>query len=182
MIVSIIDCSWVDCRADCGVEVRVLIDISQQCLKLFDGGVLLSAYPISSAKNGIGQLINSGCTPLGRHRICQKIGDDLPMNAVLVGRAFTGEIYDESLASQHPQRDWILTRILRLAGVEDGVNKGEINGVSCDSCERYIYIHGTPDSEPMGVPRSHGCIRMRNADVLALYAQVSVGTAVEIVA
>ncbi len=99
------------------------------------------------------------------------------MNSVLVGRRPTGEIYSEALAQQFPQRDWILSRILWLSGLEVGKNRlGQV-----DTMQRYIYIHGTPDREPMGAPHSHGCIRMRNADVVQLFDQVTVGTEVEIV-
>lgn len=100
------------------------------------------------------------------------MGAGLPINAVFVGRRFTGEIYSEALAQQYPQRDWILSRILWLSGVEVGKNRlGNV-----DSMRRFIYIHGTPDTEPMGVARSHGCIRMRNDDVLDLFERVPVGT------
>ena len=97
---------------------------------------------------------------------------------VFVGRRFTGEIYTPELAIQYPERDWILTRILWLSGRERGYNKsGDI-----DSLRRYIYIHGTPDSEPMGIPASHGCIRMRNTDLIELFEQVEQGTEVDITA
>jgi L,D-transpeptidase YbiS len=102
------------------------------------------------------------------------IGAGQPVNTVFVGRRPTGEIWTPELAAQFPQRDWILTRILWLSGCEPGFNRLG----NCDSMRRYIYIHGTPDSEPMGVPRSHGCIRMRNADVIALFDQVAAGTPV----
>ncbi|WFF39669.1 L,D-transpeptidase [Moraxella nasibovis] len=147
-------------------------------MSVYDGDVLLCHFPVSTAKNGTGQLINTGCTPLGRHKIAQKIGGEYPKNAVFVGRQFTGEIYDDTLGKANPDRDWILSRILWLEGCEMGVNQGEnANGV-CDSFARYIYIHGTPDTEPMGVPRSHGCVRMRNDDVIALYDMVGVDTKV----
>ena len=86
----------------------------------------------------------------------------------------TGEIFSADLAQAFPERDWILTRILWLCGEERGINRGG----NVDSQRRYIYIHGTPDSEPMGVPRSHGCIRMRNQDVLELFERVPAGTQV----
>ncbi len=126
--------------------------------------------------------MGSHCTPLGRHVIVDKIGAHLPIGSVFVARVPTGEIYSEALALAHPDRDWILTRILRLAGTEDGFNKGiDADGTNCDSFARYIYIHGTPDSEPMGIPRSHGCVRMRNDDIIALFEQVCVGTLVKII-
>lgn len=82
-----------------------------------------------------------------------------------IARKPTGEVYDTDLANQFPERDWILSRILWLSGLEEGFNRGE----GCDTYQRYIYIHGTPDSEPMGMPMSHGCIRMRNTDVIELF-------------
>ncbi|MGC9385313.1 MAG: L,D-transpeptidase family protein [Hydrogenovibrio sp.] len=153
------------------------ISISQQTLSLWGKAEdlePLQTYAVSTALNGVGARKNSGQTPLGRHLIRAKIGEGQPLNAVFVGRRPTGEIYSDALARQYPQRDWILTRILWLSGLEKGVNRlGEV-----DTMQRYIYIHGTPDTEPMGWPKSHGCVRMRNADLLKLFDQVSVGTEV----
>lgn len=155
----------------------IIIRLSDQRLILIDGGQETS-FPISSAKLGAGQQAGSYQTPLGRHVIRAKIGRDAPLGAVFVGRRPTGEIYSAELASQFPQRDWILSRILWLSGLEKGFNRlGRV-----DTMRRYIYIHGTPDSEPMGIPASHGCIRMRNADVISLFDRVSAGTSVEILA
>lgn len=161
-------------------EPYILINIATQQLTLVLAANQHLIYPISTAKNGTGQLKNTGCTPLGKHMISEKFGENLPMNSVFVARAFTGEIYDATLAKNFPQRDWILTRILWLEGCEIGFNKGEnANGI-CDTKARYIYIHGTPDTEPMGVPLSHGCVRMRNADIVELFDWVKVGTSVNI--
>ena len=126
---------------------------------------------MSTALKGVGQSEGSHCTPLGRHQIRARIGAGLEQGAVLVGRRPTGEVWTPSLSAQHPQRDWILSRILWLSGCEPGVNRMG----SVDSMRRFIYIHGTPDVEPMGVPRSHGCIRMRNTDVIELFDRVPVG-------
>lgn len=159
---------------------KIVIHIPSQTLTLDTDSA--TTYPISSGKNGVGQLEGSGCTPLGTHVICAKIGDGLPVNSVFVGRVATGEIYSEQLAKDNPSRDWILTRILWLDGCEMGVNKGHTaDGQCCDTKARYIYIHGTPDSEPMGEPHSHGCIRMRHDDLLKVFDKVDVGTVVEIV-
>jgi hypothetical protein len=152
---------------------HVVIDLGRQTL-LFGGPTGELSYPISSALNGPGEQINSGCTPRGRHVVRAKIGDGQPLNAVFRGRRPTGEIYDAQLGLLHPERDWVLTRILWLSGCEPGRNR--LGAV--DSMRRYIYVHGCPDSEPMGVPRSHGCIRMRNAHVLDLFDRVPVGTGV----
>jgi lipoprotein-anchoring transpeptidase ErfK/SrfK len=141
-------------------------------------GRVLATYPVSTALNGAGEAKDSGCTPRGRHIVRARIGVGQPVGTVFIGRRPTGEIWSPELSAQDPGRDWILTRILWLSGCERGVNRlGD-----CDSMQRYIYIHGTPDSEPMGVPLSHGCIRMRNADVLALFDIVSAGMPVMITA
>lgn len=159
----------------------LVINIAAQTLTHQQQGKLVASYPVSTAKNGIGSQEGSGCTPLGLHRIAEKIGGDQPINTVFVGRVPTGEIYSAELGSSAPERDWILSRILWLAGTEEGSNKGSNAEGCCDTYQRYIYIHGTSDSEPMGVPLSHGCIRMRNSDIVSLYPQVAVGTEVVIV-
>ena len=154
--------------------MKITVSIAAQELVLWDGEEPLARYPISSGKQGTGQLYGSGQTPLGRHIIRAKIGDGAPLRAVFVGRRATGEVYDEALKSRFPGRDWILTRILWLGGTEIGYNRsGE-----CDTQRRFIYIHGTPYEDLIGKPESHGCLRMKGADLLALYQQVSVGTPV----
>lgn len=160
---------------------RLLVNTTTQTLTAFEDDKVWATFLVSTAKNGVGQQENSGCTPLGKHTIAQKIGENMPINTVFVGRVPTGEIYDDNLASQFPNRDWILTRILWLAGLEKGHNLGENAQGVCDTYRRYIYIHGTPDSEPMGVPLSHGCIRMRNDELIRLFDWVQVDTLVEIV-
>lgn len=149
------------------------ISIADQLLRL-TGAEGEFIWSVSTAKNGAGEQQGSQQTPRGWHRIVAKIGADLPLNSVFVARRPTGEIYTPELAAQFPQRDWILTRILWLQGMEIGRNRfGDV-----DSQRRYIYIHGTPDCEPMGIPLSHGCIRMRNHDLLELFARVGSGTKV----
>ncbi len=155
---------------------RIRIDIARQELTLWQDGRCLRRYPVSTAANGAGERAGSGCTPRGRHRVRLRIGAGCPENTVFVGRRPTGERYDAELAARHPRRDWILTRILWLTGLEPGRNRGG----SVDTLRRYIYVHGTPDGEPMGEPRSHGCIRMRNRDLLELFDLVDNGTPVDI--
>jgi len=156
---------------------RILIHAATQSLELVDdGGAVVKRYPVSTARNGLGEQCGSNCTPRGRHLIRAMIGKDMPANTVFIGRRPTGEIYSEQLAAQQPGRDWILTRILWLSGCEPGFNRlGEV-----DTMRRYIYIHGCPDSAPMGVPGSIGCVRMRNADIIELFDLVTAGTPVEI--
>jgi hypothetical protein len=153
------------------------IDLMRQTLTLFEGDRPIHRYAVSTARNGPGETTGSGCTPRGWHRIRLKIGAGCPLNCVFVGRRPTGEIYCDELAAAQPKRDWILTRILWLTGLESGRNRGG----AVDTLRRFIYIHGCPDTEPMGVPRSHGCIRMRNRDLLELFEQVDRGTLVHIV-
>lgn len=155
----------------------ITISISDQNLTLFQGGQCLVQYSVSTALNGSGCLKNSGKTPLGQHIIRAKIGSDEPLNTVFVGRRPTGEIYTPTLANHYPNRDWILSRILWLSGTEKGRNRlGQV-----DSMQRYIYIHGTPDTEPMGIALSHGCVRMRNQDIVELFDLIEPFTPVEIV-
>lgn len=161
---------------------HILVNTQNQTLSIFCGKDLVEEFYVSTAKNGIGQLENSYCTPIGHHIIADKIGENCPINSVFVARRPTGEIYDENLGKKYPDRDWILTRILWLKGTELGKNLGKtMDGKSCDTYGRYIYIHGTPDSEPMGVPMSHGCIRMRNLDMIKVYQYAFVGMRVEII-
>ena len=155
---------------------RIGVDLEQQRLTLFDGSRTILSYSVSTALNGAGEVQGSGCTPRGRHRIRICIGEGEPVNAVFRGRRPTGEIYSEALASRFPGRDWILTRILWLSGSESGRNRGGTR----DTLRRFIYIHGCPNSEPMGEPGSHGCIRMRNSDILDLFPQVEAGVEVDI--
>lgn len=159
-----------------GKPVVIEVSLPEQCLVLRRGGQELGRYLVSTAAAGAGEHHGSGCTPRGRHVVRARIGAGLPLGAVLVGRRPTGEIWSPALAGEYPGRDWILTRILWLSGCEPGRNRlGNV-----DTMRRYIYIHGTPESEPMGVPRSHGCIRMRNRDVLELFDRTPVGAEVRI--
>ena len=147
------------------------VTLSTQRLTVYSGGAPLQKYSVSTALKGAGAQMDSEKTPLGWHRIRAGIGAGCAAGTVFIARRPTGEHYSEALAAADPGRDWILTRILWLCGTESGKNRfGEV-----DSMRRYIYIHGCPDSEPMGEPRSHGCIRMRNQDVIELFEQVPAG-------
>jgi len=155
---------------------EIIIDIPTQRLRLIEGDQTIMDVAISSAKNGAGEAPGSECTPRGSHIIRAKIGAGHLLNAVFIGRRPTGEIYSPELDAAQPGRDWVLSRILWLSGTEVGKNR--LGGV--DSMRRFIYIHGTPDSEPMGVPASHGCVRMRNDELIELFDRVEVGTKVVI--
>ena len=140
----------------------------------FEQDTLVKSCLISTAKNGLGEQMGSGRTPRGWHRIHSIIGIEAQMNSVFVSRKWTGEIYSPELAAAFPDRDWILTRILQLDGLEPGRNK---NG-QVDSLNRYIYIHGTPATTDIRKPGSHGCIRMHNKDMVDLANWVLVDTQV----
>ncbi len=155
----------------------IRIEIDHQKLQLIEKENLVCSYSISTALNGAGEESGSGCTPRGWHSIKVKIGAGAPLNAVFVGRRPTGEIYSPELSRRFPERDWILTRIIWLTGEEPGKNRGGCR----DSLRRFIYIHGTPASEALGVPRSHGCVRMHNSEIIELFDRVSNGTPVEII-
>ena len=159
--------------------MKINVHIATQQLDLLDdANQLLRRYSVSTAANGAGETCGSYCTPRGRHVVRAKIGAGQPANTVFVRRRPTGEIYTPELGAQSPQRDWILTRILWLSGSEPGFNRLGEN----DTMRRCIYIHGTPDSAQLGAPGSHGCIRMRNADLVELFDLVPAGTPVEIIA
>lgn len=147
------------------------ISIATQALDLIENNTVLQSYQVSTAKNGAGERMGSECTPRGWHTIRARIGDQQSLNSVFVARRATGEIYTPELGLQYPERDWILTRILWLGGLEPGFNRY----AQVDSTWRYIYIHGCPDHLMQGLPESHGCIRMRNADMLDLFNQVNTG-------
>lgn len=159
-------------------EIQNYLDIciASQLMTVYTDGNSVKSYPVSTSKNGAGELSGSECTPTGWHKIRARIGADQPLNSVFVGRRTTGEIYSAELGLQYPQRDWILTRILWLGGLEPGKNRyGAV-----DTTWRYIYIHGCPDELVEQGPGSHGCIRMNNADMLALFNRVEVGLKVYI--
>lgn len=152
------------------------ISLSEQRLALLSGDGRGRIYPVSTALNGPGERNGSGCTPRGLHRVRLKIGEGAAPGTVFRARRPTGEIYSPELAAQYPERDWILTRILWLSGLEPGRNRGGQR----DTLRRFIYIHGCPDTEPMGEPHSHGCIRMHDADLIDLFARTPKGALVRI--
>jgi L,D-transpeptidase YbiS len=157
-------------------DKRIDIDLSQQKLRLFDGRALLREYAVSTAEKGAGEQFGSYCTPRGRHKIRAMIGRGAAPGAVFVARRPTGEIWSPELGAQFPTRDWILTRILWLSGLEPGRNRmGQV-----DTMRRYIYLHGTPDTTRLGLKGSHGCVRMANRDIIELFEMVQPGTIVDI--
>lgn len=164
--------SLADLPPDVGGWVE--IDIRQQALTLWQGREAGFSCQVSTGKAGTGQQQGSGQTPLGWHYVRAAIGADAPMDAVFRGRRWTGEVYTPALGEQSPDRDWILTRILWLCGLERGFNRG----ANVDAQRRFIYLHGTPSSEPMGQPLSHGCIRLKRDDLLHVFTSAVPGTPV----
>lgn len=156
----------------------ILIRISEQRLYLLDEkDSILIDYPVSTSLYGVGNQKDSYKTPLGLHCIKEKIGDDMPENEVFIGRQPQGLLDDLIANNVGLSEDIITSRILWLDGLQPGINKeGDV-----DSYDRYIYIHGTVDEESIGTPASHGCIRMRNRDVIDLYDRVDIGCAVKII-
>jgi len=155
---------------ECAVKIKV--KISEQKLYLISGNKLVKKYPISTSKYGIGNKIGSNKTPLGLHCISSKIGRNASFGAIFKRRKDTGKIASINKGSE----DLITTRILRLEGLQRGINKGK----DIDSFRRCIYIHGTPEEKLIGKPVSHGCIRIKNSDIMKLYSLVKRGTLVEI--
>jgi len=155
-------------------EKTILVNVSQQKLYLCNTGKVEKSYSISTAKNGTGSKANSGKTPLGRHRIAQKIGDGAEKLTIFKARRNTGQ---KAVLNAKNAGDLVTTRIMWLEGLEAGKNQG----ADVDSYQRYIYIHGTAEEYLIGQPASHGCVRMYNDDVVELFDQVDQGTFVHIV-
>ena len=154
----------------------VFIDSATQVLLLVDNNTPVCQYVISTSKFGLGCEQDSFKTPLGAHIIAQKIGDGQKINEIFVSRVATGNIGEVIYEKKSSDLDLILTRILWLQGLEEKYNCGQ--GV--DSFQRYIYIHGTHEEGLLGVPASHGCVRMSNSDVIKLFNEIEEQTFVYI--
>jgi UDP-N-acetylmuramate--alanine ligase len=150
----------------------VFVDTSKQELHVVNKGKITRSFPVSTSRNGVGNREGSFQTPRGVHRIREKYGAGAPLGRVFRDREDTGEDWPIG----QPGENLILTRILRLEGLEEGVNKGP----GIDSYERYIYIHGANNEARIGAPQSQGCVCMKNADVAALFDAVEEGTVVVI--
>lgn len=154
----------------------LLVDSAKQHLKVMDNTEERANYTISTSRYGLGCQQDSNKTPAGAHKIAEKIGGEGEIYEIYKGRQSTGEVAEVIHTAQQSDEDLILSRIMWLEGLEDGQNCGQ--GV--DSYQRYIYIHGTAEEGLLGVPASHGCVRMSNKDVIELYDLVSEGTFVYI--
>jgi len=157
-------------------DYALIVDPDSQRLFLIRNNQIEATYPVSTSLKGQGNRDGSYQTPTGTHRICAKYGEGSPVGTIFRARKSTGKIAKIYTDSTDSPDDYVTTRILRLEGMEPGVNKGK----GIDSYRRFIYIHGTPEEGLIGTPASHGCIRMKNADVIALFDTVPVGTLVEI--
>ena len=156
------------------LENLIYVDINSQTLSYIVKGTVSKKYNISSSYYGTGSEANSLKTPLGKHEIYKKIGNELPINAILKGRVWNGAIADIIEGPIDTDYDHVTSRILWLDGLEEGKNKG--NGV--DSRNRYIYIHGTAEEGLIGKQASDGCIRLYNHEVIELFELVSEKTQV----
>ena len=150
----------------------LVVDVERQRSSLLESGLEAAAWTVSTAAAGVGGEDDSYRTPPGWHRVHARIGAGAPSGAVFKGRLPTGEVW----RGEPRADDLILTRILTLEGLEDGVNRGPGH----DSLARYIYIHGTNHEGALGRPVSHGCVRMANADMIDLFERLRVGDPVVI--
>jgi len=153
-------------------EKYMYVSIKHQHLYLIENDSTIRKYPISTAKKGVGNKQNSFKTPFGLHTIKRKIGDGVPLNGVFESRTYNGKTTPIITSKKHAKQDYITTRIMWLQGEENELNRGR----NVDSYNRFIYIHGTPEEGFIGQPASHGCIRMKNEDVMELYNLVEEGT------
>ena len=159
------------------LEALIVVDISTQQLFFLKKGQIEEIYSVSTSVYGTGSKVNSFKTPLGRHKISEKIGEGLPEGAILKGRRWTGAIANIIKEPIDTDFDVVTSRILWLTGLEEGKNLG--SGV--DSKSRYIYIHGTAEEGLIGKPASDGCVRMYNSDVISLFNSVNIDTEVWII-
>lgn len=157
---------------DRSFEKYMYVSVKYQRLYLIVNDSTIRKYSISTAKKGIGSKSGSNKTPSGLHTIKRKIGDNVPLGGILESRIYTGKIADILTEKEKADGDYVTTRVMWLQGEEPGINKGR----DLDSYNRYIYIHGTPEEGYIGEPASHGCIRMKNKDVVELFSLVDEGT------
>jgi len=152
----------------------LFVSIENQKMYHIKESEIVKQYTISSSEYGTGSEAGSNKTPLGLHKIKEKYGAKTPINGRMIGRVFYGRIATIYKDKQKSKTDDVTSRIFWLEGLEKGKNKGE----GIDSYKRYIYIHGTSEEGRLGEPASHGCIRMKNKEVIDLYKIIEVGTLV----
>ena len=152
----------------------LFVNITEQKMYYIKEGGIVKTYVISSSSYGVGNKAGSNKTPIGLHKVKQKFGEKTPINGKMIGRVFYGDIATIYTDNTKSKTDDVCSRILWLVGLEEGLNKGE----GIDSYNRYIYIHGTSEEGRLGKPASHGCIRMKNKDIIELYEKIKIGTLV----
>lgn len=172
-IASFID-DYINIKYQQSFDSYIFVSIKRQKLFYIKNGNVEKVFLISTAKKGIGQEIHSHQTPEGLHVIKHMIGQNLPKNAIFKERVFNGEIAEIYTDKTDINEDFVTSRIMWLEGQEEGINKGG----NVDSYKRYIYIHGTPEEGLIGKPASHGCVRMKNKEVIELFDLVQVNTPV----
>ena len=150
----------------------LFVSIENQKMYRIQSKNIIETYDISTSKYGIGNQMGSNKTPTGLHKINSKYGNKTPINGRMIGRVFYGQIAKIFSDTTTSKTDDITSRILWLEGLENGINKGD----NIDSYKRYIYIHGTSEEGRIGIPSSHGCVRMKNKDVIDLFNEVAIGT------
>ena len=155
-------------------EEMIFVSIEKQTLYHINKKEIINKYVISSGELGVGNQQGSNKTPLGLHKVKEKFGDETPENGRMIGRVFYGQIATILKDTSRSKTDDVTSRIMWLDGQEEGYNKGG----EVDSYKRYIYIHGTSEEGRLGIPSSHGCIRMRNKDIIELYDKIKLGTLV----
>lgn len=155
-------------------ENFIYVGVKRQELDLYLNGNRIISYPVSTSMHGAGTKAGSDMTPIGLHKIRGKFGSDAPIGGILKARKYTGNIASIQTNPMKTGEDAITTRILTLEGLENGINKGG----ELDSFERHIYIHGTAEEGLIGQPASHGCVRMKNEDVIDLFNRVDRGLTV----
>jgi len=152
----------------------LFVSVKEQKMYHIQSSKIVKTYTISTSKYGEGNVSGSKKTPIGLHKIRQKYGGKTPKNGKLIGRVFYGKIATIYSDATRSKTDDITSRVLWLGGMEKGINKGN----NVDSYRRYIYIHGTSEEGILGQKASHGCIRMKNSEVIALYSLIKIGTLV----
>ena len=165
---------YIDTKCNINFDEVLFVNITEQKMYYIKEGGIVKTYVISSSSYGVGNKAGSNKTPIGLHKVKQKFGEETPINGKMIGRVFYGDIATIYTDNTKSKTDDVCSRILWLVGLEEGLNKGE----GIDSYNRYIYIHGTSEEGRLGKPASHGCIRMKNKEVIELYEKVKIGTLV----
>jgi lipoprotein-anchoring transpeptidase ErfK/SrfK len=147
----------------------IYVGVKRQKIYIIKNNQVFLSYNVSTSKHGAGIINNSNMTPVGLHKIRNKIGDDIPENGIFKYRKYTGEIAEIENRPIKTGLDIISSRIITIEGLEPGLNKGK----NIDSYERNIYIHGTNEEGLIGKPASHGCIRMKNQEIITLYKHIN---------